>query len=111
VLHGAANPGDIVTVRQIRGMIDGALVQVVGDGHLVAGERVILMLRHVGPRYYLTTLGQSVFRLGGDGPEAPVQQQLDGLLRMNEPDTPAPPTAPATAAELRRAIRDAGARQ
>ena len=113
VLHGRkieTGASRVLQIRQIRGYIRGELLSVTGDPTLKTGEHVILMLRQVDGRYYLTALSQSVFWIDASTNPPRVEQRLDGLVRVSElgggrvraPD----PTVP-TLAELRQAIRKA----
>ncbi len=114
VLHGEPilDGGGVLQIRQIRGLVDGKLVSVVGDPVLKLGDHVILMLRHVAGRYYLTALAQSVFWIHSSVTPPRIEQRLGGLMRVTElgggsvraADAPVP-----TLAQLRKTIRSAEA--
>jgi hypothetical protein len=118
VLHGAAPAA--FRIRQMKGpgAQKGSTFVVVGDGELVAGERVVLFVKHdPDGRYYLTALAQSVYRVKGEGDGAKVERDLEGLVLL-EPDAAgrwvsAPPEAGAatlTVRELRSKVLDASSR-
>ncbi len=110
-LYGEAPVGGVLLVRQTRGILDGKRTVVVGDPQLNTGDRVIVMLRCVDGRYYLTALSQSVFWVRDEVTPARVEQRLDGLVRMTETANGLVPAAgddrstPLTAEALRQRIR------
>jgi len=109
VLHGEGTPGQRISIRQLSGPIDGQRHSVVGDAKLAPGDHVILFLRRISDRWYLTALAQSVYWLSGEGQNAVATQRLDGLRLLHQGTTGWLPVAedraPLSAESLRRAIR------
>ena len=113
VLHARVAVPEVVWLRQRRGVVEGRRITVVGDAVLQPGEHVVVFLRQVQGRWYLTSLAQSVFWLDGAFGPGSAEQRLGGLTRLGEDGaTPLkPPPGAATSAEsLRRAVRAAGVR-
>lgn len=113
VLHGRVAVPDVVWLRQRRGVVDGRRVAVLGDPVLRPGDHVVVFLRKVQGRWYLTSLAQSVFWLDATRTPALAEQRLAGLVRLREPgvEPPAQTAGARLSAEaLRRAVRASGVR-
>jgi hypothetical protein len=108
VLHGEPIHQGVIAVRQFRGVTSGTFVEVAGDARLRPGDRVILFVRNVGDRWYLTSLGQSAFIVDESHSPATVRRDVEGLWLVPEvPDMPLP-ELPTLASDLRAAIRALG---
>lgn len=113
VLVGKA--GARLEIDQIGGTIRGRTTRVPGDATLEQGERVVLFVREVEGRTYLTALEQSVFRVVADPQGDRVERDLGDGIVVRAPsgellpyDEAAAPVR--TLAELRAIVRAAGVR-
>jgi hypothetical protein len=77
VLLGSAPAA--VAVRQWRGELDGRSSFIPGDPELYPGVRLVVFLRQVDGRWFLTALSQSVFRVGS-GADPSLEREVDVAL-------------------------------
>lgn len=83
VLGGTAP--DTIRVRQIGGTLGDQAERIAGDARLVPGQRIVAFVRQVDGRWYFTALGQSVWHVTGEGPDASVHRdvQASELLKRD----------------------------
>lgn len=74
-VHGGNAP-ESMTVRQAGGVQGDRVARIPGDAKLVPGERIIAFVRKVKGQWYFTALGQSVWHVDGEGPEAPLHRDI-----------------------------------
>jgi hypothetical protein len=111
VLWGSA-PAEI-SIRQPKGTIGDTHFGISGDGDLRSGDKVVIFVSQGSGFHVLAALGQSVYRVKGSGPEASIEQQLDGLVFFTRDEhgaivpleklTPGPKTVAAMEAALKAA--------
>lgn len=63
VLAGREQPGDLLVVRQIGGVLDGVERKVVGTAELELGDEVVLFARTDGTWHYLVGMAQGAFHI------------------------------------------------
>lgn len=68
-----------VSIRQVGGTHNDRVAYIPGDARLVPGQRIVAFIRKVGDQWYFTALGQSVWHLDGEGPDAKVHRDIDHL--------------------------------
>ncbi len=74
-VHGGSAP-DALTVRQAGGVRGDRVARIPGDARLVPGERILAFVRKVDGQWYFTALGQSVWHMDGEGPEARLHRDI-----------------------------------
>ena len=90
--------GETVTFTQMGGEVDGRVLYVPGDAVLEVGAEVVLFMRTVEGRLYLSAMGQSMYTVDRTGldpvPEIPsdptvgVLQVEPGSMRLATPPPP-----------------------
>ncbi len=84
-LKGAPDP--VLQVVQGSGRVGDTVKTIHGDMELRAGSRYVLFLERRGGELHSTLLGWSVFRVDGEGDDAPLARSLAGLaLMVRAPD-------------------------
>lgn len=107
----AGKAPDQLVVRQVGGVHNGRTLHVAGDGRLPAGGLVVVFVRKVGGRWYLTAMAQSVWHLETPEEQATVHRDIEGLGLLERASdgtvTPATVSVPEfeTYGELVRAVR------
>jgi hypothetical protein len=98
-----------VQVIQTRGTVNGQEMRIPGDPALVRGQDVVLFVRKVDGRWYLTALDQSLFELVQNGKATFLRRQLSAGYfevlpggKMREVQEKEPPVR--TLAALRRLL-------
>lgn len=85
------NAPSTLVLRQMGGVAEGMAMAVPGDGHLVVGEDVVLLLHRQGENVFLFSLAQSVFHVDArthlaarDLRELAFATTEDGQMRIRE---------------------------
>ncbi|MBW1879870.1 MAG: hypothetical protein JRJ84_16025, partial [Deltaproteobacteria bacterium] len=114
VQHGTATAALII--RQLGGTLGETHTGISGDATLEKGERIVLFVKEGVERgdegfWFLTALGQSAYHVLGEGPDAPVRRNTDGmdlLVRASsgglQPADSTPDATVDTLTDLRKAI-------
>lgn len=75
-------------IVQTRGEIDGVVTQIPSDPELKPGAEVVLFIREVEGRWYLTALDQSLFEIVQQGRATVLRRELsDGLFTRQKDGT------------------------
>jgi hypothetical protein len=86
VLVGEA-PAEL-RIRQLKGVLEGQVHTIPGDGDLPADARVLLFVVHAPDgHWYLSALAQSVYLIHGEGDDATARRNLGGLLVLERDET------------------------
>lgn len=63
-VHEGQNVAGVIEIEQWGGELNGEVLYIPGDARFVRGERVMVFLREVDGRYFLSAMGQSKFTVG-----------------------------------------------
>jgi len=96
-LKGKRAPGEVITVRQLGGVVDGVSQVVPGNAHLTPGETTVLFLDadEALPFHYVVGMAQGKFTVQPAPEGLRATRDVSDLAFMASPGAAQPPAPPA----------------